>query len=284
MNEQKLTIITFNTLGIPFLTTHQHKNYLQISRSLLARFHYLSETLNTEDADVILLQEVHLYSLLRLLKKKLTNFPYVSYKRFLYGPRGGLVIFSKYELDSENYLDYSIRGSFKNKTFVTRIIRNGALICGIKNLRFTFINTYITGDFSHKWGEENKYSPVQREQLQELIAAIKHIQKEGKEVIIAGDMNINSGSSLYKEFISSLDLTDAFKDSTTYTHHPEFLPEWANPPRLDHVFITDKHKTITSIKTHELFTKKVTLANGKESYLSDHIALKVSITSKKEES
>lgn len=278
MERTKLTVLTFNTLGIPFLTTHQHRNYFHISRHLLARFKVIASELNTSEADVIFLQEVHLYSLLRFLKRKLTNYPYVSYERFLYGPKGGLVIFSKHELLPQPFLNYSVRGSFKNKTFTTRIVRNGALICNLKEIPLTLINTYITGDFSHKWGTENKYTSLQKEQLTELAAKVEEIGKGERDCLLAGDLNINSHSFLYTEFIKNLLLVDFFKDAKTYTHHPDFLPHWATPPRLDHVFLTKKYLKIDEVKTEELFTQKVHLGNGKESYLSDHIALKVSFS------
>lgn len=280
MERAKLTIITFNTLGIPFLTTHRHKNYLRISRFLLARFKLIAQELNTSQADIILLQEIHLYSLLRYLKKKLTTYPYAYYHRFLYGPKGGLVIFSKQELKKEPFLNFSLRGTFKNKTFVTRIVRNGALICTMKDLPLTFVNTYITGDFSHKWGVENKYTKVQKEQLGEVAEAVKQQQRMKKDCIIAGDININTGSHLYTEFVSSLILTDFFKNAKTYTHHPDFLPLWAISPRLDHIFMTTKYIKPSKITTEELFTQKATLENGKESFLSDHVALKLSFTLK----
>jgi exonuclease III len=241
MAQAKITLITFNTLGIPFLTTHRHRNYFYISRLLLARFTYIAQALNNSDAGIILLQEVHLYSLLRFLKRKLTNYPHLSYKKFLYGPKGGLVIFSKHELIEHQYLNYSHRGSFKNKTFATRIVRNGALVCDLKDIPLTVFNTYITGDFSHQWGEENKYSPVQREQLVELATEVKN-SHNNNECIIAGDMNIHTNSELYRSFVSSVGLMDFFANATSYTHHPEFLPKWAKAPRLDHVFITQNRK------------------------------------------
>lgn len=279
----KLTVLTFNTLGIPFLTTHRHKNYFRISRFLLARFKFIAKELNSSDADIIFLQEVHLYSLLRYLKRKLVNYPYVYYHRFFYGPKGGLVIFSKYKLKKEPFLNFSLRGTFKNKTFVTRIVRNGALICTMIDKPLAFINTYVTGDFSHKWGVDNKYTPVQREQLLELASTIKELQTAKKDCLIAGDININTGSSLYTEFTTTLTLTDFFKKAKTYTHHPDFLPKWATPPRLDHIFMTDTFTITKALATEELFTQKVALENGKESFLSDHIALKVSFTIKGKE-
>lgn len=278
MENISLKLITFNTLGIPFLTTHKYRNYLGISRNLLARFRYIGDTLNTSGADILLLQEVHLYSLLRLLKKKLTNYPYVYYHPFLYGPKSGLVIFSKQELVMEPFLNFTSRGSVKNKTIVTKIIRNGALICRLKSFPLYILNTYITGNFSHRWDSESKYTTIQRVQLNELQQKVSQLQSTHADVIIAGDMNITPSSWLYQSFIKELQLTDFFANSSTYTHHPEFLPSWATPPRLDHIFCTAINHRVENIQTEELFTKKVLLPNKKESYLSDHVALSVSFT------
>src|SRR3954469_13803830 len=79
-----LSVISFNTCGAPIL-----------SKKIKERYTRLAAILNKSQSDILSLQEVHTYRHFKILKKALTNYPYVSYKKYLYGPRGGLVIFSK---------------------------------------------------------------------------------------------------------------------------------------------------------------------------------------------
>jgi len=79
MQKRKLTILTFNTAGVPFIETNIRRRYKLIAAEL-----------NRQKYDIINLQEVHLYPMVHLLKK-------------IVGPKGGLVTFSKIPILATKY-------------------------------------------------------------------------------------------------------------------------------------------------------------------------------------
>src|SRR5579884_364752 len=82
-----LSLATLNTLGIPFFSPSPKERYKAIAQE----FERLAP-------DVINLQEVHTYSLLKTIKASLPSYPHIVYEPSLIGPKGGLVTFSKHPL------------------------------------------------------------------------------------------------------------------------------------------------------------------------------------------
>lgn len=270
--EREISVISFNTLGAPFMTTHRKRNYLRLTRYLIQRFRSIGQELNESNSEVIFLQEVHLYSLLFILKRKLINFPYISYKKSLYGPLGGLVIFSKEDVKEVKYINFLKRGSFKNKSIISKIIRNGLLIGKLENSPFMLINTYLTANFEHNWEEKSTF--FQESQIKQIIALIQDLRSKHLDFILAGDFNIHKNGELYQKLITAGKLIDPFKDYTSPTQHAEFLPQSVIiPPRLDYIFLSKLNIEIKKIKASELFTEKAEIGTNKFTYLSDHIAL-----------
>ena len=64
------SLATLNTLGVPFLSPSPKERY----KVLAQEFEKLA-------VDVINLQEVHTYGLLKVLKKGLPSYPYAVYER-----------------------------------------------------------------------------------------------------------------------------------------------------------------------------------------------------------
>ncbi len=281
---KELSIVSFNVLGVPFVTTHKIKAYLRISSQLVSRFRLLAKTLEKLQPDVIALQELHIYPLLYFLKRGLPSYPFVAYEPHKFGPRGGLVVFSRYPLEKAKYTDFHKHGSLRNKTFVAKIIQNGILRTKIKNSSFTILNTYITSGADQNWSETSKFHNLKFLQLQQLSLATELEKKMGNDVVIAGDFNIHKNSTLYKEFLKLTKVVDLFADSTEPTIHKRFLPDEAMLPRLDYIFTNLTGFDIKTISTKHLFDTPMQLTEKTKGYISDHIGLfaQVLLSPKKE--
>lgn len=269
----KLSLITFNCMG--FFSFDTLRGFLQ-STNILQRINKMGELLEKEQADIIMLQEVHTYLVLNLLKTKLTSYPHIAYRNYIYGPRGGLVIFSKHPLEHIGYINYKTRGSLLNKSFVAHVIQNGILTCKIKDKACVILNTYITPNMDYDYSKTNRFSRYIETQLRQLAATCKNFASQGNAVFIGGDFNTDKNSYLYKTFIESSKALDIFSHYDLPTKHQNYYPEHVKVARIDHMFVLSKTKPVITATKH-LFTKKIQLGNGNVSYLSDHIALKATV-------
>lgn len=246
------------------------------STNIFQRISVIGEKLQKEYADVILLQEVHTYFNLHQIKNKLTSYPHVAYTPYLYGPRGGLVIFSKYPFESVAYINYNKQGSIFNKSIVARIIQNGILSTKIKNKQLFILNTYLTPNMDYDHTKKNRFTQFNETQLTQLAQVGKTLTKNNGHVIIGGDFNIDKKGYLYKFFCNLSQATDLFKQYNFPTKHQEFYPKNRIVERLDYIFHLGKIKPII-LSTKHLFTKKIQVNKSKLTYLSDHIALKTTV-------
>lgn len=269
----KLTLITFNCMG--FFSFDTLRGFLQ-STNILQRINKIGELLEKEQADVIALQEVHTYLVLNLLKTQLTSYPYIAYKRYIYGPRGGLVIFSKYPFESVDYINYKKRGSFLNKSIVAHMIQNGILSCKIKNKPVVVLNTYVTPNMDYDYSPTNRFSRYIEAQLKQLADLAKTLVHQNNAVFIGGDFNTDKNSYLYKTFSEASKAIDLFSKHNLPTKHQEYYPSQTKVTRIDHMFVLFNGKPVITATEH-LFTEKIPLKNGQLSYLSDHIALKATV-------
>jgi endonuclease/exonuclease/phosphatase family metal-dependent hydrolase len=274
----KLSVISFNVLAAPFLTTHSIKNYFLLTWNLLGRIRAIGNLLNNSGADVLCLQEVHSHAALQYLKRQLSRYPYVAYKQYLYGPRGGLVIFSKMPFVSTEYVDFLKHGSFRDKSFPAKLSQNGMLVVKLKNYPLYIMNTYITADTEHKWNSESKHGTIRALQINQLAYLIKTLSFMNNEVVVTGDMNTPKGSELYNELLRKAMVMDSFSHKKHYTQHADFFPVEIEPQVLDYIFYTQYYHTVSLESASQLFDKKILLENKKESYLSDHIALQVTFS------
>lgn len=269
----KLTVITFNCMG--FFSFDTFRGFLQ-STNILQRINKIGELLEKEQADIIALQEVHTYLVLNLLKTKLTSYPYLAYNNYFYGPRGGLVIFSKHPIEQTQYINYKTRGSLLNKSFVAHVIQNGILSCKLKNKPYVILNTYVTPNMDYDYSKTNRFSRYIEAQLRQLATVSKNLASQGNAVFIGGDFNTDKNSYLYNTFKEASKATDIFSRHTLPTKHQDYYPSHVKVSRIDHLFVISQKKPVI-LATEHLFTKKVPLNNNQSLYLSDHIALKATV-------
>ncbi|HSA83535.1 MAG TPA: endonuclease/exonuclease/phosphatase family protein [Patescibacteria group bacterium] len=268
-----LSVITFNCMGLfSFDTLH---GFL-LSLNITDRVKTIGDHLAKESADIIMLQEVHTYFVLRMLKKKLSQYPYVAYQPSWFGAKGGLVIFSKHPLEQVSYINYKKRGSFFNKSFVTRLIQNGILTAEIKNTSVSVCNTYLTPNMDYDHSKKNRFTKFSEAQLRQLAEIGKILTQKGNHVLIGGDFNIDKKGYLYKVFLDLSQATDLFAHYNSPTKIQEFYPKNKTVERLDYLFHIGKTKPKEITTTH-LFTEKVKINNKTTTYLSDHIGLQATL-------
>ncbi len=244
------------------------------SVNFIRRQNKMAEILLNEDADVLCLQEVHTYSFLSILKKKLIKHTYLAYKPFVYGPRGGMVIFSKIPFEKIEYINFKKRGSIINTSFIARVIRNGILSCKLKGLSVVILNTHTTPNLDHDYLEKNRFIQYTDAQLAQLSNVIIKESKNNSNIVLGGDLNVSQDSSTFKEFLRVSDAKDVFSKYNTPTQHQEFLPSKKKVMRIDYILLHSKDNLMFLKRTKQLFIQKHLLTNGKMRYLSDHIGLR----------
>jgi endonuclease/exonuclease/phosphatase family metal-dependent hydrolase len=270
MKKLQLSILSFNAMGLFNFDTWRS---IFVARNIIKRLTKSAQMLHETDVDIIMLQEIHTYSVLKLLRKNLPSHPYVIYKPFLYGPRGGLVIFSKVPLEKPAYINFLKRGTYLNKSFIARIIKNGALLSKVKGMPIYLIDAYFTPDTDHDYSEKSRFYPYIEAQINQISEVINRLAKENNEIIISGDFNTAKNSPLYKKFVKLSKAIDLFEDEDSPTQHQEFIPKDQKAQRIDFIFLRNS-KTKAVIKaTKHLFTEKIAISSRQKKYLSDHIAL-----------
>ena len=271
---RSFTLISFNTMSVfSFDSIH---GFLE-SWNPIARQKKISEILKSENPDIITLQEVHTYFVLNILKKKL-NYPYVSYKRYLYGPKGGLVTFSKFPIERLTYIDYKKRGSFLNSSFIAHVIRNGVLACQLKDLSLFILNAHATPNLDHDDSKNNRFIKYIEAQLEQISDLVNKMCKKNTNVVLAGDLNVAKNSYSYNNFLKTSKLDDVFGNFNAPTQHQEYLPKNKKVRRIDYIFARSLDSKPKILSKEHLFSEKYILENGRKCYLSDHIGLKATIS------
>ncbi|HUD44842.1 MAG TPA: endonuclease/exonuclease/phosphatase family protein [Patescibacteria group bacterium] len=274
-----ISLINFNTLGVPVLSKHLTERYVTLATTIEQH----------TDADILTFQEVHTYVHLQLLRKLLPHFPYVIYKKFIYGPKGGLVIFSKIPIETKQFNQFSKRGNIRNRTFYASLVRTGTLACKLKDYPVYILNSYFTTNPNNTWIITNPFSKIQETQIRDLANLIKKLKQNNDVIIVTGDFNFTKTSSSYELFTSLTQTEDVFKTFSlpTYLFERKMLKFAWHVKLLDRLFVinakesgqvdfvflsADKQKVNVKEKNY-IFAEKMKLFNGKESYLSDHLGL-----------
>ena len=257
---KKVSIVSFNMLGVPIAPTRMAKRFIQIA----AEFERVSP-------DIICLQEVHTVGQLRNLVKLLPSYPYVIFRNLFNGPKGGLIIFSKIPASSSDYSVLSRSKETKGKMIMSRILRKGILSCTFEGIPLTIINTQLMANLDADWTPRNRFMPILAVQIAEVAKCVKHARKSAENILVVGDFNFPKTTDLYTQFRTKTQLDDAFSDYTSSTQHIWFLKGWKKPARIDYMFY---HGTSMRIENpHHMFTKKYQITKRHKGFVSDHIAL-----------
>ena len=254
--------------GTPFHPKHIFKTLLR--NDIKKRFKAISTIIRSLESDFLLLQEVHDFPHYFYLRKLLPTYPYTAYKKSLYGPRGGLVIFSKYPLSNSYFYDFMNKGKRYNKSITGHLSLKGILAVKIKDKDIWLLNTHLTQNSDHDWSEGNRFTPLLTSQLEQLTIHIASIMQRGGKVILAGDLNMPKETNYYRNFLDASGLADAFADDNFTTYHQSYLPDGARVGRVDYLFTSP---SLQVIKKGYILQKPLRDDNGKEFYASDHFGL-----------
>jgi sphingomyelin phosphodiesterase 2 len=238
-NTTQLSILSFNISLAPFLW----RPYSRIAA--------FSKEAVVTNADVINLQEVHTYDTLWLLRKRLRHLPYLAFKPGLFGPKAGLVTFSKRPIE---LVSFNALSSHK-----------GVLISRLES-RVTINNVHLLANTDGDWSPGNRFYALQKEQLAQLNNILT---EQTGDVVLTGDFNVARTSDLYDEFVKSGGWIDTAGSDTAPTFHKEFLPKGREPQRIDYVFVKGSLGPGESLR---VFTEPI---EGR--YLSNHIGLSVKL-------
>ncbi len=266
--QKNLTVLSFNMFGTPFHPKRIVRSFLH--NNVRKRFKAASQEINTLDADVLFLQEVIDFPHFIYLKKLLPDFRYVCFKNTIYGPRGGLVIFSKLPLERSYYHDFLERGNVHNKSITGLLSLKGILATKIKGSNLILINTHLNQNSDHDWSITNRYTPILESQLKQLAVYTWSITERGEKLILAGDFNMPKNTHFYKNFLRDTGLTDAFSKDSFSTKYPSESVKGTHIDRIDYIFASPSLK----LNNHSYrFTKPAQDSGGKSFLISDHIGL-----------
>lgn len=245
-------IITLNLYGVPF-------------SNLSARLDKICETINSSNADIINLQQVHTYDVVWRLRRRLPEFASVSYVPSLVGPLGGLLTLSKRKINNRTFwqanqasklLGVNVKGA------ILMELETGLFIC----------NVHLSANTDGDWTSSSKFYGMHKRQLAGLGDFIRTHTGSASPVLLTGDFNVAKDSSLFEAFVRKNGFFDTSNEDLRPTFHKEFLPEGEPGRRIDHILLRNTHSfRITA--SSRLFEHKVMLRNGKRSFLSDHFGL-----------
>lgn len=260
-----LTLASFNTYG----------GVLDLY-SLTSRYRAITNYFTNSAVGIINFQEVFTYYHLFLLKKLLKNYPFCIFEKSLFGPKGGLVIFSKYPLKKiryesfiRNFIPFSLRSSLELLT------QRGALVVKIEEFNLVLLNTHLTAVQNNNWSRDSIYFNELDNEIKQFHKIVKIEAKRNNTLIASGDFNIAKGTDLYRELIDYPFLNDPFKKNTSPTRHQSFASPNRKTNCVDYFFIFGSSKFYKVSKSKYIFTNKIFGQSQKNGYVSDHIGLQI---------
>ena len=258
MKDKKISLVTFNVKGSPLFEKETYKRLDIIDLALN----------NKRDVDIVNLQEIFTYYHLYLLRKKMVDFPYCVFESFIFGPKGGLVTFSKVPIKKVKFVSYP------NPKIIKKLfLGKGILINKIRDSMTYILNTHLTANRDNDWSKTSRFYSIHVNQIEKLKKTVESI-KSFDYIIATGDFNISKKSSLYKKITDEMQMKDVFKKYNSPTFHQEFMSKGERSNRIDFVLIKNR-KRWKAIKKGHLFTKGSLPKKINKGFSSDHIGLQV---------
>lgn len=250
-----VTVASLNIRGIP----------LSGSR-LAARCQAIGTFFEASDIDVACFQEILTYAHLALLARQMRSFRYLSFRRALPGPAGGVVTFSRVPVASTAFRGFGPVTARIPWRARLRARMKGALVTRLTSPEVSVINTHPLANTDGDWSAANRFFPAHRAQL----AALSEVVGGAlAPVVVCGDFNIDRDSALFSDFVSETGLDDAFEGRCPPTFRAEYLPAGAMPRCIDFILTTGKVKAISA---EVLFAGEQPL-RGDPGHVSDHLGL-----------
>ncbi|MGI5205905.1 endonuclease/exonuclease/phosphatase family protein [Spirillospora sp. CA-108201] len=249
----QVRVLTFNTL---------------FKGEARARMGVLAETIERSDYDVVCLQEVISWRVLRLLRRVAVSYPHVACLPLFPLVRGGLVTLSRHPITRRHFRAYAPAPPVRPEW----LLGKGALFTRIRlpDGHLTVVNTHLSANLDMDWSASNVYARIEKAELRSLAAAVDRIPKT-EPLVAMGDFNVPRDSPHLAEFVSSTGLRDVFGGAA----EPTFRPEYAEIGAIDQVLVGPGLEA----RTRLVFKEKVRLPSGHSTVLSDHYGIEADLTS-----
>jgi phospholipase C len=262
-----LKILTWNVQMLP---TFPAVEPLQKGQALRAP--WIVEFLNTQDYDIVVMQEVIDKKMTELLKAGLKEkYPYqvaVDAKRGISGCSGGLLFVGKIPL---KYVDHNV---YKNISGVDAMAEKGCVLVEAEHngVRFRIAGTHLQA------GDE-----VAREkEIPEIAELLAPHQVDGVPQILLGDMNIAADEDLFGKLLETTEMKNfPLGDPEPFT--TDGKNSWNRPNKrgkhIDHVLLNPRGTSTTIARQTVQRARRE--HEGKTIDLADHYGVVAEILFKK---
>ena len=229
----------------------------------------IGELAGRMDLDVLCVQEVHTYPVLRALAAALPSLPYPGHVPGAARPSGGLVTFTRDPAARTTFRPLPAPGPSGQPDRLRRLLnaerRKGLLV------------TDLAGD-AGDWSPGNRYAAVHQAQLAAVTAqATAEGERHTGPVVVTGDFNVAKNSDLFAGFAARSGLEDAFAGQApaTFRTRPGRLPCC-----IDHLLYRPGRDRLAVAESTLAFTAEQPWPGQPPAYLSDHLGLLVRLESR----
>lgn len=193
---QKMKIFTQNCYGVP--VKHRRK-----------RFDVVAKTIRERPYDIVCLQEIFLHRWYEQSFKELSDYHH-SCQQGLISMKGGLLTLTKQPPKEVIFHRYGVQGNVFSQQITDVALGKGFLETIIEDDKedIAIINVHNVSVYQRCWSQK-MYLMAQAEQL---LDYVRKKAETGQKVILAGDLNFERESNLYRNFAIMLnDLTSSLK-------------------------------------------------------------------------
>ena len=227
------------------------------------------------DLDVLCVQEVHTYPVLRALAAALPSLPHPCHTPGAARPSGGLVTFTRHPADRVAFRPLPGPGGQPDRLRRLRNAerRKGLLVTELAGGAATVINLHLSPNRDGDWSAGSRYAPVHRAQLAAVAAqAAAEAGRRTGPVVVTGDFNVAKDSELFTGFAARSGLDDAFAGQApaTFRTRPGRLPCC-----IDHLLFRPGRDRLAVAESSLAFTAEQSWPGQPDGYLSDHLGLLV---------
>jgi endonuclease/exonuclease/phosphatase family metal-dependent hydrolase len=225
--------------------------------------------LERSDLDVVCLQEVIVRRRIALLRALAPRFPHVVHRPFGIAVLGGVVTLSRWPVAAQRYTVFRRLGRWWNGGWSDRVIRKGYLVSELEvgGRRLVVVNTHLAANYAGSWSRSNDYAALQAAELGQLAEAVDGIDP-GRPLVVAGDLNVPSGTWLFDDFVDRTGLRDSLDGGV-----PTWRPAHPGSGAIDHVLV----RGCTAVAAELCFQDPVQLADGRRVPVSDHLGIAVTL-------
>ena len=262
----RLAVASLNIHGVP------------LSRPpATARAARIGELAGQMDLDVLCVQEVHTYPVLRALAAALPSLPYPGHVPGAARPSGGLVTFTREPAARTTFRPLPAPGPGGQPDRLRRLLnaerRKGLLVTDLAGGAGTVINLHLSPNRDGDWSPGNRYAAVHRAQLAAVAAqAAAEGERHDGPLVVTGDFNVAKNSDLFTGFAAASGLEDAFAGQAPATFR---TPAGRAPRCIDHLLYRPGRDRLAAAKSSLAFEAEESWPGQPPACLSDHRGLLV---------